>query len=136
MVSAFTFPCQGIPIFIDRARKAIIKSFKEENLQITIETKLKVVEFLDVKFDLNTGKFSPYKKPNDSPIYIHKKSNHPPNIIKQIPVMTGRRLSNLSYNVEEFNKIAPEYEDVLRKSGFDEKLVYQPQAQKKKQRTR
>ena len=51
---------------MDRIRKDIIKTFKEENLTITIDTNLSVTEFLDVSFDLVSGKYFPYRKPNDN----------------------------------------------------------------------
>ena len=44
-----------------------------------------VVNFLDVTFDLSTGKYKPYRKPNDDPLYINKHSNHPPSILRQLP---------------------------------------------------
>ena len=49
----------------DRIRKHIIKIFKECDLKITIDTHLKVTNFLDVTFNLKSGTFQPYKKPND-----------------------------------------------------------------------
>ena len=53
--------------------------------KITITTNLKTVNFLDATFNLCTGKYQPYKKPNDTPTYINVNSNHPPNIIKALP---------------------------------------------------
>ena len=67
---------------------------------------------------------------------VNKSSNHPPNILKQIPIMTGKRLSNLSCNEEEFKKAAPEYEEVLKTSGFNEKLVYSTNGIRRNQRKR
>ena len=66
---------------LDKTRKDITKCYQEEGLQITIEIKLKIVDFLDVTFNLSTEKYYPFRKPNDTPLYIHKESNHPPNII-------------------------------------------------------
>lgn len=120
----------------DRLRKDIIEVFKKEGLQITISVNLKSVDFLDVQFDLATNRYFPYRKPNDTPLYVHKSSNHPPNILKEIPKMTAKRLSNLSCNEEEFQKIAPEYEDVLKASGYDEKLSYIPPQPKRNKRSR
>ena len=40
--------------------------------------------------------------------------------------MTGKRLSALSCNEEEFNKASPQYEEILQKSGYQEKLAYIP----------
>ena len=56
---------------LDRLRKDIIKLFKDEELNITIDTNLKVTDFLDVTFDLETGKYYPYRKPNNTTEYIN-----------------------------------------------------------------
>ena len=40
--------------------------------------------------------------------------------------MTSQRLSTLSCNETEFKKAASEYQEVLKKSGFKDKLVYIP----------
>ena len=93
----------------ERIKKDITKIFKDLDLSITIECNKKIVNFLDVTLNLNTGKYYPYKKTNDEVKYIHKDSNHPPNIIKDLPKMIGRRLSNLS-----FNKSKDKYEKALK----------------------
>ena len=36
--------------------------------------------------DLNTGTNEPYHKPSYETLYIHTKSNHPANILKQLPI--------------------------------------------------
>ena len=121
---------------LDRLRKDITKVFKDHGLQITIDINLKSTEFLDIKFDLTNDKYFPYKKPNDTPLYVHRNSNHPPTILKQIPTMTSKRLSSLSCDENEFKKVASEYELVLKNSGFNEKLNYVPSQPQKKQRKR
>ena len=70
---------------VERIRKRIIKIFKDCGLNITIKMKLKTVVFLDVRFDLVNNAYQPYHKPNNEPVYIHKQSNHPPNILKEFP---------------------------------------------------
>ena len=55
---------------IERKRKAIIKLFKECGLNITIQTNLRIVNFLDVEMNLDTGTYRPYRKPDDMPVYI------------------------------------------------------------------
>ena len=77
-------------------RKNIITLFKNEGLGITIDTNLTETDFLDVTFNLATGKFFPYRKPNNIPLYINVKSNHPPSIIKDLPKMINKRLSDFS----------------------------------------
>ena len=41
-------------------------------------------------------------KPNNTPLYVSINSNHPPNIIKNIPVNVNKRLNLLSKNEEVF----------------------------------
>ena len=49
--------------------------FKEEGLTITIDTNLIETDFLDVTFNLATGKFSPFRKPENVPLYTNVKIN-------------------------------------------------------------
>ena len=106
----------------------ICKIFKANKLSITIEVNLKVVNFLDITLDLNSGVYKPYMKPNDNPIYIHTKSNHPPAIIRNIPESVNRRLSSISKNEQVFKEAIPPYQEALSKSGFDYQLSYKPPA--------
>ncbi len=53
----------------DKTRKELYKCFEQFGLKITAEVNLHVVNFLDVTFDLNNGKFKPCRKPNDDPLY-------------------------------------------------------------------
>ena len=109
----------------DKLRKDITKVFKEMGLNITIQANLKIVNFLDVTFNLEDGTYKPYKKPNDNPVYININSNHPPNIIKQIPTIISKRISEISSSEEIFKKAAPYYENALEASGYQQKLSYQ-----------
>ena len=88
---------------IDRTRKNINKILKDIGFGIDIETNLKVVDFLDITCNLNNGIYKPYKKPNDRLLYINKSSNHPPQIINQLPKIISDRLSRNSSNKEVFN---------------------------------
>ena len=87
---------------------------------------MKIVNYLDVTFDLNDGTCRPYQKSGNIIQYIHVKSNHPPNIIKQIPKTIEKSLSQLSSSEEIFNDSAPFYEDKLYQSGYQQKLKYNP----------
>eukprot|EP00794_Sanderia_malayensis_P012450 gene12450-biopygen9924 len=108
----------------DRIRKDITKYFKQHGLNITIQTNLKIVNYLDVTFNLTNESYYPYRKPNNLPLYINTKSNHPPNIIKQLPAAINRRISDISCNETEFNKAKPTYENALKSSGYDQPLTY------------
>ena len=48
----------------ERVKKKLCAMYKREGLKITAEANLKIVQFLDVNFDLNYGSFKPYIKPN------------------------------------------------------------------------
>ena len=122
---------------IERRKKAIIQIFKQQKLKITVVTGLTAVDYLDVEFNLQSGLYKPYRKPDNDPLYVHKSSNHPPNILKQIPKGIAKRLSEISSNEEIFKEAAPVYEAALRKSGFDETLEYcedQPHRRRRKRK--
>ena len=87
---------------MDKLRRKIVALFKEESLFITINTNLDEIDFLDVIFNLKTGKYFPFRKPSNNPLYINYKSNHPPPIIKELPKMINERIYDLSCNEEEF----------------------------------
>ena len=61
-------------------------------------------DFLDVTFDLPSGKYWPYRKPNNEPLYVNAKSNHPPVVIKHLPMNITEIRSSISCNKDEFNK--------------------------------
>ena len=87
---------------------------------------LKTVDFLDVAFDLDKNIYKPYRKPNNSPIYINKNSNHPPNILKQLPKSIAKRISETSFSEEIFNKSIKIYSKALKDSDFTDELKYLP----------
>ena len=70
---------------MDRIRKNVTKIFKEVGLKIEIRTNLKIVNFLDVTFNLTNGTYRPYKKPNDPLLYVNTSSNHPPKFLTGTP---------------------------------------------------
>ena len=109
----------------EKIKKKIQKIFRENGLQITISCNLKVVDYLDVTFNLNDGSYKPYRKPNDETLYIHAKSNHPPNIIKQLPLSVEERLRELSSSKEIFEEAAIYYQEVLNKCGYQHQLKYE-----------
>ena len=90
----------------EKVKKNIQKVFKEHGLDIIIECNMKVVNYLDVIFNLNDGTYKPYKKPNNEIKYIHKNSNHP-STIPQIPLSIKLRLSTLSFNGNIFQEAVP-----------------------------
>ena len=116
----------------ERMKKRIIELFKENDLQITIDMCLSHANFLDVTFSLLTETYKPYRKPNSEALYINRHSNHPPTIIKQLPAMIEKRLSELSCNEAEFNHAKEPYNEALRKSGYTASLQFRKSAPREK----
>ena len=103
---------------LDKMRKNIIALFKEEGITITIDTNLIKTDFLDVTFNLATGKFFPFRRPNNVPLYINVKSNYPSTIIKDLPKMINKRLPELSCNKDEFHKASRYTKNHCKKVGI------------------
>ena len=81
---------------IDWERKDIIKMFKTVGLNATIQAGLLNLNFLDVQFKLNDGTYQPYRKPDNTPVYISKTSNQSPVVLKQLPKSIIKRISDIS----------------------------------------
>ena len=120
----------------DKTRKELHKVFEQFDLKITAEANLHVVNFLDVTFDLTTGKHKTYRKPNDDPLYIHKHSNHPPSNLRQLPTSINKRISTLSSDKPVFDDVVQAYQNALGHSNFSHKLEYMPQEAHKQRRNR
>ena len=82
-----------------------------------VKTYSKVVDFLDVTYNLNIGTYKPYKKSNNPLLYLNKSSNHPPQIINQLPRIISYRLSRNSSSKEVFNASKGEYGQSLKRKG-------------------
>ena len=73
--------------------KNIQKLFKDNHLNITIQFNLKIVNYLDVTFNLTNATYQLFSKTINQITYIHKESNHPPSVLGQIPLSIESRLS-------------------------------------------
>ena len=105
--------------------------FNKLGLQVTIEPNQTKVNFLDITMDLENESYRPFIKPNTTPLYIHTQSNHPPSIIRNIPIAVNKRLSSISSSKEEFNKATPIFKEALAKTGYKAKLEFDPEATRK-----
>ena len=107
----------------ERVKKEICEIFQHCGLKITIETNLRITDFLDVAFSLKNEKYYPFRKPNNDPLRINALSNHPKYIIKEIPNMIGKRISEISCDEHEFEKAKGDYNKDLEKGGFSRKKL-------------
>ena len=113
---------------MDRTRKNIIKILQECGLLMVCKINLRSGDFLDVRFDIKQETYTPYRKPNNDPRYIHKHLNHSENILGDLPKCISKRISDTSSNKEIFNNHIPIYKQTLKNSGFNNNLPYrQPQ---------
>ena len=122
--------CKATPREIEKTKQEVSKVFKSNGLKITIEANKKIVNFLDVTFNLSSGSYKPYMKPNNKLLYVHRLSNHPPALLKNIPLNINKRLTNISSSEEVFNEASAPYQQALEESGYDYKLKFDPQAKR------
>ena len=90
-----------------RSRKRMIETFKSFGFKIEIFTNLPGVNFLDATFNFRTNTYRPYRKPNNTPSYIHMPSNHPPEILKRLPTLISELVSRNSCNKQIFDSVKP-----------------------------
>ena len=90
---------------LDSYRKRISNTLKLLGFKITINTNLKIVNFLDVTLNIRKGTFEVYKKEDDTPSYIHTSSNKYQNQLD---------LSDYSSNINIFNKNKQIYDNAQK----------------------
>ena len=105
-------------------QKRIIRAFKFLGFKIEISSNIKIVNFLDVTLDLSNNSYKPFIKTNQNPLYININSNHPKNIIKQVPKAVNLRIGKLSANENIFQESSKRYIDALKNSSFKEDFRY------------
>ena len=84
--------------------------FKGCGLTITFKTNVKAVNVLDGRFNLANDIYQPYSKLNSEIVYINKHSNHPSNILREVPKAINKWISNISCNQDIFGASKPIYE--------------------------
>ena len=89
--------------------------FAGKGSRMTTEVNINSVDILDVNLDLKTGLYKPYKKPNQSPLYVHSLSNHPKKVLENIPLAVNQRLNRISSNDIVFDEAAPDFQKALTK---------------------
>ena len=81
---------------------------------------------MDVTFDLPSMTYWNYIKDNNTPRYVHSKSNHPQAVIKNIPKGVNKRLSENSANEQLFKAAIPIYQDAFKSAGYNFEFKYEP----------
>ena len=122
--------CKATLKEIEKTKQEVCQVFKLNGLKITIEANKEVVNFLDVTFNLTNGCYKPFMKPNNKLSYVHQQSNHPPALLKNIPLNINKRLTSISSSKEVFDESIAPYQKALTESGHDHKLTYNPHKSK------
>jgi len=65
---------RATPREIEKIKQEVSHAFKANGLKITIEANKKIIDFLDVTFDLTSSSYKPYMKPNNKLLYVHRQS--------------------------------------------------------------
>ena len=79
---------------VEKTSQKMRDIFRSHGLGLKIEANLKVTEFLDVLLDLKSGTHRAWVKPEQVIHYVHRESNHPAHVLKNIPLEVQRRLSS------------------------------------------
>ena len=74
---------------------------------------------------MNKQSYAPYIKLNNKPLYVHRESNYPPLILKNILLSINCRLNEISSNKELFDEAAPVFQEALHNSRYDYTLKYE-----------
>merc|ERR1712240_602572 len=119
------------PRLLEREKKKLIAIMKEMGLKVIIETSSKVIDYLDIELDLIRGVVKPYHKPNNITKYVHKDSNHPPHVIKNLLISVQKRISSISSNKEIFEQNITRYQEAIDEAGYNVKLEYNENDMKK-----
>ena len=109
----------------DILKKKVCEVFRKVGLAITITANQNEVDFLDITINMKNETFKPFIKLNDKPEYVNKLSNHPPQILKNIPIGINKRLANISANKEIFENSTQVYSDELLQCGYEHQLSYE-----------
>ena len=111
--------------------KKVTEILKAEGINITTVVNVMTVDFLDIRFSLLDSTFRPYHKPNSKVVYVSAGSNHPPSILKNIPLSVSNRLKNISANKELFEEEKGHFQDAINDAGYDFRLNYYDKSKRK-----
>ena len=90
---------------------------------------------MDLTLDLNTGTYKTYNKPNNTPLYVHNQSSHPPGVKKNIALGINKHLSSNSSTEELFKETSPIFQQALKNSGYNHELIFEQTNIREKSKT-
>ena len=115
----------------EKLRQKIRNLFKKYGFKIKLTPISSCIDFLDIMLH-SDNTYEVYHKPNANTNYVHSKSNHPKNILKNMSKNTEHRLSKLCSSKELFDKHKDFYSDILRNSDHRSVLQYDENPKRRK----
>ena len=118
---------------MERVKKDLQSKFREygDGLEIVIKCNKTIVNYLDITLNLEDGSFRPYLKPDNKLQYINTQSNHPPNVIRQIPKTIEQRLSNHSSNEQTFAEAKKTVRESVKRKWLQRRTYVQAEQSEK-----
>ena len=120
-------------------KKDICRIFRDNELRVTIEANKKVVNFLDVNLNLNSGQYLPYMKPNNTQTQVHQHEfESPANHSQEHPSRNKYAPIRIIIKRRNFQQLSPYLpKSAIDNSRFSYKLHYErPSQPKVNKRTR
>ena len=117
-----------------KTREEPHKIFYKWGFKITIDAGLIQTDILDIELNLPNRIIIPFRKPNSDILYVSNQSNHPNQILKQLPITINVRLYKLSSSQESFNRLKHNYQSALKPANYKFNLTFQKSNKIKKER--
>ena len=102
----------------NRVHKKLTKVFKFLGFRFDVTSNIKVVNYLDVTFNLRDEAHRPHSKDGGDPVYVNTSFNQPRSIIEQIPRSANSSTNLISSSKRIFNICKTPYNRALLKSGY------------------
>ena len=83
--------------------------FNRFDLEITIDSNLVKINFLDVQLGLRNDTYASYRKPDFQGTYVNVKSNYPRYVVNQVPKSINKRLTTTSKNKSSYSRAKQHY---------------------------
>ena len=95
-----------------------MKVFKDCGFRIIIQANLRTINFLYIQINLDTSTHHSNRKLDNNPFYLNKNSKHPTTVLKQLPKLIKKHISDISSKENIFIQSIIMYQDTLQKSAF------------------
>ena len=114
----FAVPDSNRPKTPLKYRRRLLEHLNYLVCKIEIASNLRILDFLDVIFNLNNNTFKPFSKSNSAPTYLNSDFNYRRSLLKQIPNVMNQRINRLSSHKRILEESKSIYDKALKNSRF------------------